>query len=106
MGSNANNSPRRNRKGEGIAPSLAPYRAHCGALLGASYLGGYMTEYWNLPCAAADLTSYRYRGRYGWIMIGAHDTADALREAARSTSDAITADRLERWNGDHYGAAQ
>lgn len=56
----------------------------------------------NKPCAAHGLTSYRYRGRYGWIMIGARDNADALREAARSTSDAIVPANLQRWNGNAY----
>ena len=54
------------------------------------------------PCAAHGLTSYRYRGRYGWIMIGARDDADALREAARSSSDAINRANLQVWNGAEY----
>jgi hypothetical protein len=54
------------------------------------------------PLAAAGLTSYRYRGRYGWIMIGAKDPDDALREASRSTHDPVTADKLEVWNGLQY----
>lgn len=53
------------------------------------------------PCAGHGLTSYRYRGRYGWIMIGATDHADALREVGRSTDD-ITPDKLEIWNGTQY----
>lgn len=49
------------------------------------------------------LTSYRYRGRYGWIMIGATDDKDALNEAGRSlTWDAPVMSNLERWNGDYY----
>ena len=54
------------------------------------------------PCAAHGLTSYRYRGRYGWIMIGARDDADALREAARSSNDAINRANLQIWNGTEY----
>lgn len=54
------------------------------------------------PCAAHGLTSYRYKGRYGWIMIGARDDADALREAARSSSDAINRANLQIWNGTEY----
>lgn len=51
------------------------------------------------PCAAAGLTSYRYKGRYGWIMIGAKDHRDALREACRSTHDhKASMDRLEVWD--------
>ena len=45
---------------------------------------------WDRPCAMPGLTSYRARGRYGWIMIGARNDADAMREALRST------DRVER----------
>lgn len=48
------------------------------------------------PLAVAGLTSYRYRGAYGWIMIGAKDTADALREANRSLcSGTATIDGLQ-----------
>jgi hypothetical protein len=51
----------------------------------------------NKPLADRGLISYPYRGRYGWIMIGATDHLDALREAARATGDAVTNDRLEIW---------
>jgi hypothetical protein len=60
-----------------------------------------MEDYWNKPCAAHGLKSYRYRGRYGWIMIGAKHDEDALREAARSTID-VTKDKLQQWNGVEY----
>lgn len=56
----------------------------------------------NKPMAADGLISYRYRGRYGWIMIGASTDTEALSEAQRSTDDTVTPDRLERWNGRHY----
>jgi hypothetical protein len=42
------------------------------------------------PLAAPGLNSYRYRGRYGFIMIGATDTPDALNEARRSTDEPVT----------------
>lgn len=54
------------------------------------------------PCAARGLISYRYRGVWGWIMIGAHDHADAEREAARSTSYPIERSRLQVWDGAQY----
>ena len=55
------------------------------------------------PLAAHGLTSYRYQGRYGFIMIGARDDVDALNEAQRSlTWDKATPDKLERWNGSQY----
>ena len=59
-------------------------------------------DYWNRPCAAKGLLSYRYKGSFGWIMIGARDDKDALREARRSTAAVVSVDRLERWNGERY----
>jgi len=56
-------------------------------------------EYWDKPVAAAPWLSYRCRGRYGFIMIGASDDVDAMRQALRST-DAPT--DLRRWNGTEY----
>ncbi len=55
----------------------------------------------NRPCASYGLTSYRYKGRYGWIMIGATDTKGALSEAKRST-DNVTIDNLQVWSGEKY----
>lgn len=55
------------------------------------------------PCAASGLTSYRYKGRFGWIMIGAKDDTDALREASRSTTPyPVNREHLEIWNGEKY----
>ena len=59
-----------------------------------------MANHVTRPCAAG-LTSFRYKGRYGFIMIGAHDVLDALREAARST-DGVTVAKLETWTGVKY----
>ena len=51
------------------------------------------------PLAAEGLQSYRYKGRYGWIMIGANDTTGALSEAQRSLStDTAIIDNLEQWD--------
>jgi hypothetical protein len=61
-----------------------------------------MTHFTERPCAAHGLTSYRYKGRYGWIMIGAKDDAEALKEAQRSTSDKVIAQNLQIWNQTHY----
>lgn len=55
----------------------------------------------NRPLAARGLTSYRLRGAYGWIMIGATDPDAAMREARRTWPDAPRA-RLEIWNGSEY----
>ena len=44
-------------------------------------------------------TFYRYAGRYGYIMIGATSTRDALNEANRSLTHGVASiDRLEIWN--------
>lgn len=51
--------------------------------------------------AAPGLISYRCKGRYGWIMIGAHDHADAMREARRSDPTA-RAENLEIWTDAGY----
>lgn len=53
------------------------------------------------PMAAPGLTSYRCKSPYGWIMIGAKDHADAMKEARRS-SDNVTEAGLEIWNGEGY----
>lgn len=58
-----------------------------------------MVEFWNKPCAAKGLTSYRYKGLYGFIMIGATDDKDALKEANRSLSRGnVELFFLEKWN--------
>ena len=51
----------------------------------------------NKPLAAKGLTSYRCRGRFGWIMIGAKNDDDAYREALRSCEVARRED-LQIWN--------
>ena len=53
------------------------------------------------PLAAKGLTSYRIRGTYGYIMIGAKDHDDAWNEAQRS-SDRLNRANLEVWNGKAY----
>lgn len=64
-----------------------------------------MAEYFDRPCAAAGLASYRCKGRYGWIMIGATSHADALREARRSC-DVARREDLEVWDGSRYVPAK
>lgn len=56
------------------------------------------------PLAAKGLTSYRYKGDYGWIMIGAKDHEDALREANRSVGSHHTCvlANLQVWSGTVY----
>ena len=56
----------------------------------------------NKPLAIKTLKSYRYKGRYGYIMIGATDSQDALREASRSTDSKVTIDNLEAWDCSKY----
>ena len=58
-----------------------------------------MNDLHNRPLAAKGLISYRAKGRYGYIMIGAKDNADALSEAKRSTDNPTD---LEVWDGEKY----
>ena len=62
-----------------------------------------MSKIQDRPLAVAGLISYRYKGQYGWIMIGAKDHSDALNEASRSVSRGpVTFDNLQVWNGTSY----
>lgn len=55
------------------------------------------------PLAGEGLTSYRYRGPYGYVMIGARDHQDALNEARRSLTEGdATIDNLQVWDGEQY----
>jgi hypothetical protein len=54
------------------------------------------------PMAAPGLTSYRYKGIYDWVMIGARDNEDALSEAQRSVHEKVTIGKLQVWNGNRY----
>lgn len=56
----------------------------------------------DLPCAGPGLTSYRYKGPMGWVMIGATSDADALNEAKRSVSVPVDPANLQVWSGDAY----
>ena len=51
-----------------------------------------------LPLANYGYLSYRYRGRYGWVMIGAKNDADALIEAQRSCESTVSSENLEVWS--------
>lgn len=55
------------------------------------------------PLAGDGLTSYRYRGPYGYVMISARDHQDALNEARRSLTEGdATIDNLQVWDGNQY----
>jgi hypothetical protein len=54
------------------------------------------------PLASKGLISYRYKGFYGYIMIGAAGHKDALKEAGRSFSYPVSIDNLEVWDGAKY----
>lgn len=60
-----------------------------------------MTNLCDKPLAREGLISYRCMGRFGYVMIGAIDHEDALREALRSTPSPRMED-LEIWNGYKY----
>ncbi len=65
-----------------------------------------MVDTHDKPLAIKGLTSYRCRSPYGWIMIGAKDADDAMREAARSTPNPDRS-TLEVWDaslGRYVGA--
>lgn len=49
------------------------------------------------PCAQAPWTSYRLRGPFGCIMIGAMNADEALEEAERSTATPFR-EYLEVWS--------
>lgn len=51
--------------------------------------------------ACEPYTSYRLRSAYGWILVGAMNVDDAMRQAARSTDHPNRAS-LEVWNGERY----
>lgn len=55
-----------------------------------------MTPTHDRPCAAHGLVSYRAKGCYGWIMIGAMNEAHAMNEARRSTPEPTD---LQVWDG-------
>ena len=59
-------------------------------------------HYWNRPCAAPGLLSYRYVHRHGCVMIGAANDYGALQEARRSMTGPVSMDNLEKWNGQRY----
>lgn len=65
-----------------------------------------MTEYYDKPCAAQGLSSFRAKGRYGWIMTGAKDMEDALIEANRSSAKKMTMADIEVWDGNKYVPVQ
>lgn len=52
---------------------------------------------YDTPLAVNGLNSYRYRGAFGWVMIGAKDDQDALSEARRSGITGASLRRLQKW---------
>lgn len=60
-----------------------------------------LTQPTERPLACAPYTSYRFKGPFGWIMIGAMDDEEAMREAQRSTDNPRWED-LQRWDGTQY----
>lgn len=79
--------------------TLGPLRMQIAAR-GSKQIGPALTD---RPLAAPGLTSYRARGPFGWIMIGATDKAHAMREALRSTEKPQD---LQIYDGDAYRPIQ
>lgn len=54
----------------------------------------------NMPLASEGFNSYRYKGVFGYIMIGANSTEDALSQAKLSFGSKSEAcvDKLEIWD--------
>jgi hypothetical protein len=63
-----------------------------------SFMAKNKIEEANKPMAAKGLVSYRYKGNYGYVMIGATDHTDAKKEAERSISSKFDVNNLEVWN--------
>jgi hypothetical protein len=59
-----------------------------------------MANHVTRPCAGAGLTSFRYKSPYGFVMIGATNTEDALREARRSVTGPATVNNLDIWDAE------
>lgn len=70
-------------------------------------LSDWMLNQHNRPLAATGYVSYRYLSpSNSWVMIGAKDPEDALREAIRSVGPLVSPDRLQVWNGTAYVAVE
>ena len=53
------------------------------------------------PLADKGFLSYRCKGAFGWIMIGAKDDDDAMVQARRSSAHAQR-EHLQKWDGAAY----
>lgn len=62
-----------------------------------------MAKNWgtDAPLAVKGFTSYRCRNLFGWTMIAANSTEEAMREARRSDKESKRED-LQVWNGAEY----
>lgn len=88
-------------KADAPADVKAAYKAHLAAKKAAkAAMDGVPLN--DKPLAAEGLTSYRYKGPMGPVMIGAKNDADALKQAGRSINDPrheIDRANLEVWHG-------
>lgn len=60
-----------------------------------------MTDITSKPLAAPGFISYRCKQPFGWVMIGARNDEDAMKQAKQSTPNAKIED-LQVWNGTAY----
>jgi hypothetical protein len=65
------------------------------------HLHGKTKDVTSRPLASWGLRSYRCKGPYGWIMIGAKDPNEAMGEAKRSNEN-VKRENLQEWNGTSY----
>lgn len=65
-------------------------------------MSGTASRLYDRPLASHGLVSYRYRGDFGFVMIGAKNHFDALNQARRSISRRPDPRLLEVWDGEKY----
>lgn len=64
-----------------------------------------MTDITSKPLAAPGYTSYRCKQPFGWVMIGATNDDDAMKQAKQSAPNANIKD-LQAWDGKAYVACK
>lgn len=68
-----------------------------------THRSAYALQVTSRPLACVGFQSYRYRHGHSFVMIGALNDTDALRQAHLSIACTPQSEHLERWNGSSYG---